>query len=65
MSEIMREYVSRQYGGSWPDKVKHMPDNQVASIYYRMLDKEERAIRERSRNQRKDEKNGTDRQTRQ
>ena len=35
--EIMREFVSRQYGGSWREKVKKMPDNQVASIYHRMI----------------------------
>lgn len=36
--EIMREYVSRQYGGSWREKVKKMPDEQVACIYHRMMD---------------------------
>ena len=34
---IMREYVSRQYGGSWREKVKKMPDKQVARIYLRMI----------------------------
>ena len=38
-AEIMREYVSQQYGGSWRDRVRRMPDNQVASIYHRMIDK--------------------------
>lgn len=32
-----REYVSRQYGGDWPEKVRKMPDYQVAMIYQRML----------------------------
>lgn len=36
---IMRDYVSRQYGGNWPQKVAKMPDSQVACIYYKMLDK--------------------------
>lgn len=40
MSEVMREYVSRQYGPEWAKKVAKMPDYQVASIYHRMLDKE-------------------------
>lgn len=35
--ELKREYVSRQYGGKWPEKVKRMPDYQVASIYNRMI----------------------------
>ena len=55
MSEVMREYVSRRYGGRWREKVARMPDYQVASIYHRMLDKEEHDMRER---QRKDEMNG-------
>lgn len=42
MSEVMREYVSRQYGGDWPQKVAKMPDYQVASIYHRLLDRETR-----------------------
>lgn len=36
--EVMREYVGRQYSGRWPERVKHMPDYQVAAIYYKMLD---------------------------
>ena len=59
MSEVMREYVSSKYGGRWREKVAKMPDYQVASIYHRMLDKEEHELRERARNQRKDEQNGT------
>ena len=39
---MMREYVSRQYGGSWPDRVREMPDNQVAAIYGKMVDELER-----------------------
>lgn len=35
--ELKREFVSRQYGGKWPEKVRRMPDNQVASIYHRMI----------------------------
>jgi len=35
--EVMREYVSRQYSGRWPERVKHMPDYQVAAIYHKML----------------------------
>lgn len=34
---VMREYISQQYGGSWREKVKKMPDAQVASIYRRMI----------------------------
>lgn len=58
MSEVMREYISRRYGGRWREKVAKMPDYQVASIYHRMLDKEENDARERARNRRKDEQNG-------
>ena len=36
--EVMREFVSRQYGGRWPERVKKMPNEQVARIYYRMID---------------------------
>lgn len=36
--ETMREYVSRQYSGTWPERVRKMPDYQVATIYHRMLD---------------------------
>lgn len=60
MSEVMREYVSRQYEGRWREKVAKMPDYQVASIYHRMLDRKEHELRERAGNQRKDEKYGTD-----
>lgn len=41
-SMIMRDYVSRQYGGSWPQKVARMPDEQVACIYHKMMEKEGR-----------------------
>ena len=59
MSEVMREYVSRKYPGTkWRDKVRLMPDYQVASIYHRMLDKEEHELRERERNHRKDDAYG-------
>ena len=60
MSEVMREYVSRKYGGKWREKVAKMPDYQVASIYHRMLDKEEHEMRERARNQRKEEDYGSE-----
>ena len=36
--EVMREYVGRQYSGRWPERVKNMPDYQVAAIYNKMLD---------------------------
>ena len=36
--EVMREYVSRQYMGNWPDRVRKMPDYQVAAIYGKMID---------------------------
>ena len=36
--EVMREYVGRQYSGRWPERVRKMPDYQVAAIYYKMLD---------------------------
>ena len=36
--DVMREYVSSQYSGYWPEKVKKMPDSQVARIYHRMID---------------------------
>lgn len=36
--EVMREYVGRQYSGRWPERVKRMPDYQVAAIYNKMLD---------------------------
>lgn len=39
---IMRDYVGKQYGGSWPEKVRRMPDYQVASIYRKMIDQAER-----------------------
>lgn len=35
--ECMREYVSQQYSGSWPNKVRRMPDYQVAAIYRNMM----------------------------
>lgn len=38
--EVMRAYVSKQYGGSWPQKVAHMPDDQVAAIYLKMLERD-------------------------
>ena len=60
MSEVMREYVSRKYGGRWREKVAKMPDYQVASIYHQMLDQEETKLRERQRNQRKEESYGTE-----
>ena len=41
--EMMREFVSQQYGGLWREKVKRMPDRQVACIYYRMIDELENA----------------------
>lgn len=36
--ETMREYVSRQYSGTWPERVRKMPDYQVATIYHKMID---------------------------
>lgn len=39
---IMRDFVSKQYGGSWPMKVARMPDYQVISIYYGMKSKAEK-----------------------
>ena len=33
----MREYVSSQYSGKWPEKVRKMPDYQVAAIYRNMM----------------------------
>lgn len=36
--EVMREYVGQQYSGRWPERVKNMPDYQVAAIYNKMLD---------------------------
>lgn len=42
----MREYVMSQYGGGWPDKVKKMPDYQVAAIYHDMMRAMEKARRE-------------------
>ena len=35
--EVMREYVGRQYSGRWPDRVRRMPDYQVAAIYRKMI----------------------------
>lgn len=35
-----REYVSRQYGGTWARKVEAMPDNQVLAIYFKMIKEE-------------------------
>lgn len=37
---VMRDYVSRQYGGSWPQKVARMPDYQVTALYFKFTDKE-------------------------
>lgn len=51
---IMRDYVSRQYGGNWPKKVAKMPDEQVARIYYRLLEKAGKL----ERNRRKPEEEG-------
>ena len=36
--EAIREYVSKQYPGSWPMKVQRMPDYQVFRIYKRMTE---------------------------
>lgn len=33
----MREYVSKQYSGQWPEKVRRMPDYQVMAIYHSMM----------------------------
>ena len=35
--EYMEAFVSKQYGGSWPEKVRRMPDEQVAAIYLGMI----------------------------
>lgn len=35
--EAMRAYVSRQYSGTWPDRVRKMPDHQVMAIFHKML----------------------------
>lgn len=35
--EVMREYVSRQYGGDWRNKVEKMPAKQVAAIFNKMM----------------------------
>ena len=32
-----RDYVSKQYSGSWPARVAAMPDWQVSIIYRRMV----------------------------
>lgn len=45
--EAKRIFVSRQYGGSWPEKVERMPDNQVSRIYDRMME-EIRAVKEKN-----------------
>lgn len=37
--EIMRDHVSKLYGGSWPQRVARMPDEQVAAIYLKRLDR--------------------------
>ena len=37
--EIMRDYVSRLYGGSWPQRVARMPDEQVAAIYLKRIER--------------------------
>ena len=47
--DIMREYVSKQYGGAWRDKVRRMPDYQVSAIYRTMLDKLDKLKRTPSR----------------
>lgn len=43
--DLMREYVSGQYSGTWPEKVKRMPDYQVAAIFRSMRRKLEEAQR--------------------
>ena len=53
-AEVMREYVSRQYGGRWPERVKKMPDYQVAAIYGKMMDDLE-TEKKKKRNVRLDE----------
>jgi hypothetical protein len=40
--EVMRAYVSKQYGGSWPQRVALMPDDQVAAIYLKMLERNDK-----------------------
>lgn len=35
--DCMREYVSKQYGGGWPERVRKMPDYQVMAIYHTMM----------------------------
>ena len=40
--EAKREYVSRQYSGRWPERVRKMPDYQVATIYNKMIDELDR-----------------------
>lgn len=47
--EIKRDYVSKKYKGSWADRVKKMPDYQVAAIYERMLDKDTRKAQEKKK----------------
>lgn len=44
--DLMREYVSRQYNGTWPEKVRRMPDYQVTAIYYSMKKKLEETQRQ-------------------
>ena len=46
--EVMREYVGRQYSGRWPERVKNMPDYQVAAIYNKMLDELETVKRRKT-----------------
>ena len=35
--EAKRIFISRQYGGEWPEKVKNMSDAQVDKIYSRIM----------------------------
>ena len=44
--EVMQAYVAKQYGGSWPQKVARMPDEQVTAIYYKMIERDEKLERD-------------------
>ena len=43
--ECMREFVSRQYSGKWRERVRKMPDCQVAAIYHNMQKELEKAMK--------------------